>query len=716
MSNRVNFQDFLLQNEKLLGIGKEANGNHPVDGKLDDSEISIFFSSSNIEMNDSDGEAILSEEEFNKWYESNESTINAYYDSIDVEADEDSKKSMLQSMIDFISANADNIPKEQGVNSDTLGDINLSDEETIEKFGQEYIDGAKEALKQWDYDSNGETSAEEMSQSISKTYSNVFKGNEAFSELAQEIAKAQGEIYTKYAGDDGILNEYEYSNALNSDENNLLLDQYWELKDTQEALNGETDIAGLQRHDRNGDGKINPLEVYKNKVEMYEKVFAGDEKKIREAKKIALDQAILLNKQARENGHLSSEAYAKALSSDDYIKKTEEYLTLRGINTPINKMDILNIQYEKQLQDLYDELSKAESPQERDAINAKIMQLKLEKSKSDMNETVNSIEDIDDSQKKEILDLFSELSSTKTDEDKDAIYAKIQQKFAEYNIPKSVFLQLDTIATQINQAETMTDLYAQLSEAKGTEQHDAIASEMALQDAMFTQNLKEMIDSSYLSDDIKSELESLYSDLSKAEYQDQKDSISAKIKQLCMENNIPESLTSGLDLQALKISNSAQITELYAQLSQAKGESQKDSIWARINQLENLHQKEESKLIIKNTISNSGLNMEQQSEIKDLYAQLSEAKSTSERDSISAQIKQKLEEFNAPETTSTDLNIESLKMIMDAELSELYEALSQATTTNTRDRINAQIKQKTEEYNNELQALYEKSRSFIEDI
>lgn len=194
--------------------------------------------------------------------------------------------------------------------------------------GKEWAEGCKEGLAMKDYNGDGQTSAIEMYKDISDTYSFIFEGNDEFSARAQEIALAQGEIYSKYAGDDGILDEYEYNAALQSDENGALLDQYWEMKDAWEAMQGNNEIKGLFRNDINNDKQVGAIEIYQNKVDLYSEVFKDDSEKLEMAKQIALTQAEILSKYAGDDGVLSSEEYANALRSESYGLTMEAYLNL----------------------------------------------------------------------------------------------------------------------------------------------------------------------------------------------------------------------------------------------------------------------------------------------------------------------------------------------------------------------------------------------------
>ncbi len=213
-----------------------------------------------------------------------------------------------------------------------MSNLNISHQQTIQNFGKDYVEGAKGALTQWDYDGDGSTSAVEMYKSMSTTYANVFAGNDEYSEEAQKIALARGELYAKYAGDDGVLDEYEYVEALNSDENNELLDQYWALKNAMEALEGETDIIGLTRYDSNNDGQTTIDEISQSMSALYSKVFEGDEEKTEEALSLAEFQSeILSSYDENSDGILSSEEYANALKSDEYQGTIEQYLELKNL-------------------------------------------------------------------------------------------------------------------------------------------------------------------------------------------------------------------------------------------------------------------------------------------------------------------------------------------------------------------------------------------------
>ena len=191
-------------------------------------------------------------------------------------------------------------------------------------------DGWNEALAQWDYNGDGQTSAIEMYENESSVFASVFEGHPEYAERAEQLALQRGELCLKYAGDDGIMDAYEYAAALGSEEDDVILAEYWEMKNEVEALNGETDIKGLSRYDSDGnrDGQTSAVEIYKSKAELNEQKY-GDNPDIQaKADEISMRQAEILNKFAGEDGVLTSKEYAAGVQSDEYQETMREYSAL----------------------------------------------------------------------------------------------------------------------------------------------------------------------------------------------------------------------------------------------------------------------------------------------------------------------------------------------------------------------------------------------------
>lgn len=205
--------------------------------------------------------------------------------------------------------------------------MNISNisKQTIEKnieyqkqnMTEEDVKDCSIGLSYADKNNDGETSGVEMYKSWSKTCSNVFEGNDAFLERGEEISVQIGEIYSRYAGEDGVLDEYEYNAALQSDEMNTLLSEYWDMKNTMDAQNGE-EVLGLGWYDSNNDGNVSSIDVYKEKTELYSDIFGDNKEKSQKADEIAQKQAEILNKYAGDDGVLNAEEYAQAVKSSEY--------------------------------------------------------------------------------------------------------------------------------------------------------------------------------------------------------------------------------------------------------------------------------------------------------------------------------------------------------------------------------------------------------------
>lgn len=200
--------------------------------------------------------------------------------------------------------------------------------QTYAKFGKEYVDDAQEGLMFRDANGDGDVTAIEMYKDLSEGWGSIFEGNKMFSQRAEELNLAQGEIYARYAGEDGKLDKFEFVEALNSDEMDVLIEQLWEMKALVEAENGETDKNTLSHYDVNWNGDVSTIEIYKSKSDLYSKVFENNEESKVKAEDIAQRQAEILSKYAGDDGVLSSEEFAEAVDSLEYKKTVREYMDL----------------------------------------------------------------------------------------------------------------------------------------------------------------------------------------------------------------------------------------------------------------------------------------------------------------------------------------------------------------------------------------------------
>ncbi len=206
------------------------------------------------------------------------------------------------------------------------GTINGNIENAKKYMNEQDIADCNEGLSYVDQNGDGKTSAIEMYKNWSNTCNWLFEGNEAFQTRGEELSIQIGEIYARYAGEDGALDAYEYNAALQSDEMGVLLEQYWEMANIVEAK--ENDVRGLGWYDSNNDGKTSAVDVYKSKSDLYSKVFENNEESKVKAEDIAQRQAEILSKFAGDDGVLSSEEFAEAVDSLEYKKTVREYMDL----------------------------------------------------------------------------------------------------------------------------------------------------------------------------------------------------------------------------------------------------------------------------------------------------------------------------------------------------------------------------------------------------
>lgn len=120
--NGKSFEGYLLNNEQWLTSDKEEKGTHAKDGKLDSNEISTFFSGAHLEVDrfEPSGDAKISSNEFNEWFNQNQSSIKAYFGADVTDAD------VKNYMLEFLDTHADAFITTQE-NIEKLGEINVDE-------------------------------------------------------------------------------------------------------------------------------------------------------------------------------------------------------------------------------------------------------------------------------------------------------------------------------------------------------------------------------------------------------------------------------------------------------------------------------------------------------------------------------------------------------------------------------------------------------------
>lgn len=101
--------------------------------------------------------------------------------------------------------------------------------------GQNHKQECEDALKQWDYDTSGNTTPEELFKFHLSADEHYFSNNKELLAKANKISAANAQILAEYAGEDGILDAAEYSASLGDKYGMALLDEYNNLRELAEA-------------------------------------------------------------------------------------------------------------------------------------------------------------------------------------------------------------------------------------------------------------------------------------------------------------------------------------------------------------------------------------------------------------------------------------------------------------------------------------------------
>lgn len=129
MSEGINFNDYLVRNEKYLKENGETD--KVCNQEIDANEISIFFSESHF---DADNDGVMSEDDFLDWYERNQSAISGFlrdeYSQYNYDSDE-TKNAMKEAIVSFV--------EETGADIDISG-LTINDEDNDDNSGAKLTD------------------------------------------------------------------------------------------------------------------------------------------------------------------------------------------------------------------------------------------------------------------------------------------------------------------------------------------------------------------------------------------------------------------------------------------------------------------------------------------------------------------------------------------------------------------------------------------------
>ena len=103
------------------------------------------------------------------------------------------------------------------------------------------------------------------------------------------------------------------------------------MKNEMEAMNGETDIKGLQNYDKvfgDNDGKVSATEIIESKTNLFAKMYE-EHKMVKEfSQQVLEEQEAILKKFEGDDGHLSSAEFSQAVQSYEYQETLDKLNTL----------------------------------------------------------------------------------------------------------------------------------------------------------------------------------------------------------------------------------------------------------------------------------------------------------------------------------------------------------------------------------------------------
>ncbi len=325
----------------------------------------------------------------------------------------------------------------------------------------------------------------------------------------------------------------------------------------------------------------------------------------------------------------------------------------------------------------------------------------------------------EDNSTKQLTDLYEKLSNAKSEEEAEAIRAEIKFTLEEYNYDDDEILEsLGTQSESIRQSYTknIEELKKELNSAEDSDTKEIIQAQIQELEARMQQKIGEIEIEKFnyyniLPEEQTEVMSNLFNELANTTTEADRERLQAEIKYKMNEYGITgkakaiclETLQHGLNVSYY--SNEA---NLYEKLSYASGEEVKERIKAEI------HDNENKRIISLNDIdleiinAKSTLPDNQKKELSNKYYELSNAKSEEERQAIMAEINYLQNKFGLNKDESL-LCIQAQSIAMDTsfrnEISSLYKELANCNSAQARDKINAEIKEKYDNYNNETKDL-----------
>ncbi len=325
----------------------------------------------------------------------------------------------------------------------------------------------------------------------------------------------------------------------------------------------------------------------------------------------------------------------------------------------------------------------------------------------------------DDNSTNQLNDLYTKLSNAASEEESEAIRAEIKSTLDEYNydddeILESLFAQSESIRQSYT--NNIEKLKKDFNSAVGSDAKETIQAQIQELEARMQQKTNEIEIEKFnyyniLPDDKTEVLSNLYKEISKATTDSDRDRLQDEIKNKINEYGITgkskaiclETLQYGLN-----VSYSSNEANLYRELSCADSDEAKEMLKSAIKSNENKRIMSLYDIDFEIINAKSTLPDNKKNELSNKYYELSNAKNEEERQAIRAEINYLQNKFGLNKDESL-LCIQAQAIATDTsfrnELSSLYEDLSNCNSAQARERINAEIKAKYDNYNNETKDL-----------
>ena len=344
----------------------------------------------------------------------------------------------------------------------------------------------------------------------------------------------------------------------------------------------------------------------------------------------------------------SDSAYSEIASDIEKYQK--------NINTILQSSN-LSSELQTTLSELYDSLNEAQSDSEKDSIQAQI-DLVMEEAGCADSETALELElnqlRIDNA--KEIQELYEELSQADSDDTEELIRIKIAEKEAENTAEEyKKIIQLDIKSSDLSESQSsqLTDLYLQLAQANGEAEYASIQAEISLfcaEEGINTEgDLILGLNYSAKMASTESQVSELYAEMEDAESQDTRTSIANEINALRNEADIElYTIEQKQYINEMGLSSDIRndVMELLSELEDTDEIEQKDKINATIQQLLAEVGVDTDSTEYKN-FNIASILRQRAEELQPLYEELEIAASQSLKAEINVQIKEIYDEYEA---------------------------------------------------------------------